>query len=113
VTEAKGKIATRAAILEAAKKLFAAKGFDAATESVASPEAGRRHVPSVHSIEPSFDGRSACAQSAAERKSANVIPNFIVLFLFVCTASLPSTPKSAMPSKNLQPLLNNPWIHFC
>ena len=30
MTEAKGKTATRAAILEAAKKLFAAKGFGAA-----------------------------------------------------------------------------------
>ena len=113
MTEAKGKTATRAAILEAAKKLFAAKGFDAAAESVVSPDAGRGHVPFAQSIDPSFGRRSACAQSAAERKSANVIPNFIVLFLFVCTASLPSAPKNAMPSKNLQPLLNNPWIHFC
>jgi len=40
VTEAKGKIATRAAILEAAKKIFAAKGFDAATVRDICTEAG-------------------------------------------------------------------------
>lgn len=40
MTEAKGKIATRAAILEAAKKLFAAKGFDAATVRDICTEAG-------------------------------------------------------------------------
>ena len=40
MTETKGKIATRAAILEAAKKLFAAKGFDAATVRDICTEAG-------------------------------------------------------------------------
>ena len=40
MTEAKGKIATRAAILEAAKKIFAAKGFDAATVRDICTEAG-------------------------------------------------------------------------
>jgi len=40
VTEAKGKTATRAAILEAAKKIFAAKGFDAATVRDICTEAG-------------------------------------------------------------------------
>ena len=40
MTEAKGKTATRAAILEAAKKIFAAKGFDAATVRDICTEAG-------------------------------------------------------------------------
>ena len=39
-TESKGKTATRAAILEAAKKLFAAKGFGAATVRDICTEAG-------------------------------------------------------------------------
>lgn len=40
MTKAKGKTATRAAILDAAKKLFAAKGFDAATVRDICTEAG-------------------------------------------------------------------------
>ena len=40
MAEAKGKTATRAAILDAAKKLFAAKGFDAATVRDICEEAG-------------------------------------------------------------------------
>ena len=40
MTEAKGRAATRAAILEAAKKIFAAKGFDAATVRDICTEAG-------------------------------------------------------------------------
>ena len=40
MTESKGKTATRAAILEAAKKLFAAKGFGAATVRDICTEAG-------------------------------------------------------------------------
>ena len=40
MTDAKGKTATRAAILEAAKKIFAAKGFDAATVRDICTEAG-------------------------------------------------------------------------
>jgi AcrR family transcriptional regulator len=40
MTEAKGKTATRAAILDAAKKLFAAKGFGAATVRDICTEAG-------------------------------------------------------------------------
>ena len=40
MTEAKSKTATRAAILDAAKKIFAAKGFDAATVRDICTEAG-------------------------------------------------------------------------
>ena len=40
MTEAKSKTATRAAILKAAKKIFAAKGFDAATVRDICTEAG-------------------------------------------------------------------------
>ena len=40
MTDAKGKTATRAAILEAAKKIFAAKGFGAATVRDICTEAG-------------------------------------------------------------------------
>ena len=40
MTEAKGKTATREAILEAAKKIFAAKGFGAATVRDICTEAG-------------------------------------------------------------------------
>ena len=40
MTDAKGKIATRTAILDAAKKLFAAKGFGAATVRDICTEAG-------------------------------------------------------------------------
>jgi len=40
MTEAKGKTATRAAILDAAKKIFAAKGFGAATVRDICTEAG-------------------------------------------------------------------------
>ena len=40
MTEAKSKTATRAAILDAAKKLFAARGFDAATVRDICEEAG-------------------------------------------------------------------------
>ena len=40
MTDAKGKTATRAAILKAAKKIFAAKGFDAATVRDICTEAG-------------------------------------------------------------------------
>ena len=40
MTDAKGKTATRAAILEAAKKIFAAKGFGAATVRDICEEAG-------------------------------------------------------------------------
>ena len=40
MTDAKGKTATRAAILNAAKKIFAAKGFGAATVRDICTEAG-------------------------------------------------------------------------
>ena len=78
MTKAKGKTAIRAAILEAAKKLFAAKGFGAAARSTGTICRMRRYVPSSISVgrakgplRPNFDRASFMVAFSRLRSSAS------------------------------------------